>query len=421
MLLAQPVWAAPPDSVRVLDLDVLLREARSNNPTLQAAYSEAQAAATRPRQVSALPDPSVSVGYRPFAVNGVEGIVPPQVMAQQMIPYPGKLALAGRAAGYGALMAEREADAMSLDLALQIREAYYELFRIQEQDRLIQSFQDQLGHFEEAAAVKYEVGQGMQQAILKAQLERTRLARKRLELKAARRDRAERLARLTNRPSLVSEPEKLVLIRPEPAALEADLLRRPEIDALQAGIRMAETETELARKAFRPDFMVGAGFMDMMGMNGAAEPLQNLGSRFGIEVGVVIPLQRGKRTAALEEARYRRMVYEERLEALRTEIETEINALRSRLEQDDRALALFRTTLIPQAETTLEATLSAYTTGKTDFLDLLDAQRMLFELEMDVEETYADYMKTSAALERTLGTEPSGFGPAQQAGLTPAP
>lgn len=51
----------------------------------------------------------------------------------------------------------------------------------------------------------------------------------------------------------------------------------------------------------------------------------------------------------------------------------------------------------------MEATLSAYTTGRTDFLDLLDAERTLFNLRMERIDTYVRYLKTTAALERATG------------------
>jgi outer membrane protein TolC len=144
--------------------------------------------------------------------------------------------------------------------------------------------------------------------------------------------------------------------------------------------------------------------MDMMGPGAAAMPLDDPGRRLAVEFGVVIPLQRGRRDAALEEARLRRSQYEARLEALQIEIRAETNELENRLNEDEKALALYQDVLVPQAETTLEATLSAYTTGRTDFLDLLDAQRMLFDLRMDYEETYADYVRTGARLRRVLGS-----------------
>ncbi len=400
--------AAASADFHVLRLDELLDEVREANPTLQAARLEAAALATRPAQVSALPDPSFGLSYRPFAVSGIDGVVPGKLALQQMIPFPGKLRLAGEAAAYGAEMAAWDTGELLLDLTYQVQESYYELFRLQEQDQLIQQFQDQLGDFERAAAARYEVGAGMQQAILKAQLERTTLARRRLDLAAMRRMHLERLARLTNQPDLAASESIILVERPplevvEEEAVAEALIARPEVQAVEAGLDMAAAEIEMAKKEYLPDFMVGVGIMDMMGPGGAAMPLDNLSNRFGIEFGVVIPLQRGKRDAALKEARLRRSRFEARLEAVQTEIKTEANSLQNRLREDEKALALYDGTLVPQAETTLEATLSAYTTGRTDFLDLLDAERMLFDLKMDYEETYADYVRTRAQLERTLG------------------
>lgn len=396
----------PDTTIAVLELNALIAEARENNPVLRAMRIEAEAMATQPRQVSALPDPTVMAAYRPFAIGGIDGALPSGVQARQMIPYPGKRRLAGQAAEYGAEVAYHEASTMAYDIEYQIKEAFYELYRLQEQDRLIAEFQEQIKGFEEAATVKYEVGSGMQQSILKAQLEKNTLARKRLDIAAVKRDLVARMARLVNRPDLAAQP--VLLERPalgftDPASPEEALSQVPEAAAIRSGMDQAETEIARARNEYLPDFMVGIGFMDMMAMDAKAAPLDNLGKRLSIEAGIVIPLQRGKRDAMLEEARLKRAELDARYEALRTQIETEYNGLKYRLAEEAKAIVMYTDTLIPRAQLTLEATISAYTTGRTDFLDLLDAERMLFDLQMDYEETYASYLKTRAMLERTLG------------------
>lgn len=68
-------------------------------------------------------------------------------------------------------------------------------------------------------------------------------------------------------------------------------------------------------------------------------------------------------------------------------------------------MELYKNVLIPQAETTLEATLSAYTTGGTDFLNLLDAERMLFMVHTGYEDIYTRQLKTIAMLEQVLGID----------------
>jgi outer membrane protein TolC len=125
-----------------------------------------------------------------------------------------------------------------------------------------------------------------------------------------------------------------------------------------------------------------------------------------LSVGVQVPLWRGKQRAQAVEARAERRRAEARLEALRQEVETRIRDLQHRIERQRRQLALLDDTLLPKAETALEATLSAYRTGQNDFLDLLDAERTLFQLRLDRASTHARLLKTQAELDRTLGRAP---------------
>jgi len=67
------------------------------------------------------------------------------------------------------------------------------------------------------------------------------------------------------------------------------------------------------------------------------------------------------------------------------------------------ALRLYRTRLLPQAETTVESTLTAYTTGQTDFLTLLDAERVRFELRLAEAEAEARTLIALARLARAVG------------------
>ena len=80
-----------------------------------------------------------------------------------------------------------------------MKEAYYTLYRVQEQERLTRRFQDELDGFESSAAAQYEVGQGPQQAILKAQIERGRLTVQLEQLAEERASAQQRLARLVGR------------------------------------------------------------------------------------------------------------------------------------------------------------------------------------------------------------------------------
>jgi outer membrane protein TolC len=393
------------DSSVMLRLDDLLQEAAVNNPSLEADRLEVEALATRARQVSALPDPSVGITYQPRPILTARGYQRSQWRFEQTIPFPGKRALRGEIANLGADIVSARTDAFGQDLALQVKEAYYELYRVQEQKQVLADFQDQLRSFEQAALSRYEVGTGTQQAVLKAQLERSRLDVRRGQLAEDRLEARETLARLLNRPGSEGLTGELRVEEPRlPAGDQLTRLalsQRPEAEALRQADFQSERKIALARREFLPDISLSLTYIDL----GAGGPSPAMTGRdaFMLSAGVKIPLWRDKLHAKVEEAHLQKRRVETRYRALESTLRTQIADLQGRLEEQREQLDLLEETLIPQAETTLEATLSAYKTDQADFLDLLDAERTLFSLQMDYEASYARYVKTFARLQRILG------------------
>ena len=288
----------------LLSLEDILTEVRVNNPSLRVSRLETEVLATRSRQVSALPDPSVTVGYQPYPLLTARGTQRSQWRIEQPVPYPGKLGLQGAIADLSAEVAGFEADTFEEDLLFEAKQAYYELYRIQRQEQLILAFRDRLESFEEAAAAQYEVGSGMQQAILKAQLEKNTLARVQLELAERRRTAAETLARLLNRSTSDAftagiRVEALPIPRLDEAALlEIALRERPEADALDAAARHADARIALARKQFMPDFGLNITWFDI----GNTDVPPTATGRDAVAIGATIkvPIQRGGLRARLE-------------------------------------------------------------------------------------------------------------------------
>jgi len=400
-----PLRGQAPDDT-LLSLDSLLQEVRANNPSLRAAHLEAKALVTRSRQVSALPDPTVRLGYQPFPLLTARGTQRSQWQVEQMIPYPGKLGLQGDIADLSAEIVGLEAKTFEQELLFKVKQTYYELYRIHQQEALTLAFQDRLKNFSDNAAVQYAVGSGLQQAILKAQLEGNMLSLVMLDLAEQRRTAAETMARLLNRPTSdafqgVIRVEALSLpVLEETMLMEIAFRERPEVKMLSTAAKRAEAQIVLAQKQFRPDFGLRLTYFDI----GASDmPLATGRDAFALGASIKVPLQRDRLRASLEESRVRRSQVEARQEALESSFRTQIAELVGRLQEEAQQLALYREVLIPQAETTLQATLGAYTTGRTDFLDLLDAERTLFSLGTGYEDVFSRYLGVTAALERVLG------------------
>ncbi len=395
----------PVDSL--LSLDSLLEEVRANNTSLRAARLEAAALATQVHQVSALPDPAVVVGYQPYALLTARGLQRSLWRVEQMLPYPGKLALRGKVAVLGAEGAGYEAKTLEADLVLQAKQTYYKLWRIQQQESRILAFKDRLQAFADNAAAQYAVGGGGQQEILRAQLEGSMLTQTLLDLAAQRRAAIATLARLSNRPALGTLPTNTRVEAPpfvrldQAALLEIALAQRPEVGALDAAARRADATIALARKQFRPDFGLNLTYFDIAG--DGALPTATGRDAIAIGVSVKVPLQRSRLRAKLEEARIRREQVKARQEALETLAQTQIADLVSRLREEAKQLSFYEEVLRPQAESSLQATLSAYATGGADFSDLLQAEQVLFSLGIGFDDLFASFLNTTATLERVLG------------------
>ena len=392
-------------SADTLDLSTLLETIRENNPELRASRLGADALTLRRSQVTSLPDPKVGITYQPYPLFTARGTQRTQWRVEQAVPFPGKLGLKGDIADFGAEIARYEALTFEHDLLFEAKRAYFELYRIEQQQGLIRAFQERLQDFEENAATQYIVGTGMQQAILKAQLERNALSQRDLSLELLHRSATETLARLLNTPAREIELGELeapaIMMASEDALLEAALRLRPEAMALAAAEQRTDAQIALAEKEFFPDFGFNVTYFDV----GTASIPATATGRDALAIGVSlnIPLWRGRLKSQLAEAQIKKNQVQARIEGLDIAFKTQIADLVSQITQEKEQLTLFEEALIPQAETTRQATLSAYTTGRTDFLNLLEAERMLFSLQTGYQDTFARYMKAIAALERTLG------------------
>jgi outer membrane protein TolC len=74
-----------------------------------------------------------------------------------------------------------------------------------------------------------------------------------------------------------------------------------------------------------------------------------------------------------------------------------------RFRDAERKIGLYRDTLIPQAKTGLNVAEESYEAGKTDFLSLIDAQRLLLEFELSYERARASREQHLAEIEMLVG------------------
>lgn len=367
---APPADEAPPFDTEAV-LAALVAEALSANPDVLAAAEAAAAGRARPAQARALADPVVSVALTNDGWAPSLGAMPMStlaIMGSQSLPWPGTRGLRERVAAAGVAETEQRLVRARLGVTAAVETVYWSLALGRETLLLLD---EQLGLWqgaEAAARARYAVGEGAAQDVLRAQLEITRLAQRRIEQEAELEVRAAELQRLLGRAEDAPlPPTGRLSLRSrtlELAALLADAeARSPELRAAAASIEREQWAVRLARRAFRPELTVQAGYMN----RGGLDPMWQAG------VGVTLPLFRERRRAAVTEAEAREREARRAEQSIRAQLRYRTRERVARIRAAEAQVRLFEEGLVPQARLAGEAALAGYQAGGASFLAVLEA------------------------------------------------
>ena len=405
LALALPVAAQEPLDPQ---LAALLAEAAQNNPDLQAARREANAARSRVSPAGALDDPMLEAGVLNYPVESrsfkTEDMTMKMIGFAQRLPYPGKRALRRDVAESEALAVESNLQELVNRVRRDVKVAYFELGFVDESLRLAEGNRRVLEQYLSIAEARYGVGQGTQADVLKAQ---TQVSKMLEELIKLGRERPMLEAELNRAAGRGAAP---AAINPPPAqarevALRFDELRaaarenRPQLAAQQRMMDRNAKAVELARKDYYPDFDVRVSY-------GQRDNFQDMRREDMISFTVAINLpvwRESKRDPRVAEAEAMRgqasTMYQARLNELDAMLRQQVAAA----EQSLKSVRLYETGLLPQARLTADASLAAYRVGRVDFFSLLDSRMTVFNAEVGYAASLAAYNKALAEIEFLVG------------------
>ncbi|MGZ5380831.1 MAG: TolC family protein, partial [Thermoanaerobaculia bacterium] len=294
-ILSAEIATAPAAS----EVEALVAEALEKNPDLAAARHEAAAIRARVTSAGTLPDPTLSVTYENDGTSlslGVEQMSRLSFMAQQAIPFPGKLGLQERVARADADRTATRPERVALGLEAAVRRGYADLLEARENLLLVDEQSETWREIEEVVRARYSAGMGTQQDVLRAQSERTRLLQQRRKDEAAEERAVVELRRLLFRPADAPVSTERRLVPGEPLAtpqaepfLRLTLEATPELREAALAKERSRLAGELARRNLRPDFVASAAYM-----NRGSLPLM-----WSAGVGVSVPLWAGRKQRPL--------------------------------------------------------------------------------------------------------------------------
>ena len=379
------------DEPRHVSLENLLTEAFLKSPGLAVKKRAYEAAGARVISAWLPDDPAFGVdveGQPDLFQFGKRTNV--EYMVTQTIPFPTKLVLRAQVALREAERAFQEYKEQERDIAWHIEQPYYELLLTRKTLAALNEIEDLLEKLHQAVRSRYESNQASQADLLKIQIERSRL-----EIDVFNQREKEHLAEahfshILNQPLdthyvLAEESRSAPLSRSRSELEQLALRTRPELKALEVGIRRAKASRVLALTNWLPDLTGRLEARQFKGEGGIRE--------YDTFLGVTVPVwsllkgSGGEWKAASREVEAAHAQYDE----MKNEVLLAVHEAYSKVQSSEKALQAYEQAILPQAKSQVDVAFASYQAGKADFLTLIDAQRTLKEAQITYAHVQADY------------------------------
>lgn len=399
----------------VLTLDTAIDLAQQSNPGLAQRQAQAEAMSTLPSQLGSLPDPMISMGLVNLPTDSLntsqEAMTQWQLGISQEIPFPGKLALKQQAATERANASVFMTTEYKQQLIQYVTSYWWQLFYLEKTLAIISTNKTLLKQFIDIAETKYRVGHGLQQDVLLAQLELSKLLNREIELNSEREQVAIRLNTLLSRPTntAIQLPAfqhidtTLPEIKPVDEILDIAEQHRPFLLQQKHLIAAAAEDKALAEKDLLPDFKISAAYGLRQGHNLDGSDRSDM---LSLQVGINVPLfaDRKQKMAISQknsELKQQQFAYQDSWNQVQAEIANYI----TQYQQARQQYSLLDTGILPQARQTIASMLSGYQVNKVDFLNLVRAQITLYDYETQLWLSLKTAKTALANIEASVGKD----------------
>jgi len=398
-----PIWAQPP-------LSELIEEAMVQNKEIKSLEESVESLKELIPYAGSLQDPRIGLGALnvptdTFSFNQ-EPMTQKQIAISQKFPWFGKLSLRSQRQASIANHQYWLLEARRFELARQIAVAYYEIGYVGRGLEINNRLVELVEQLRKVAESRYATGKGLQQDVLEAHVELTKLLDEKVLLEREYRNLEDRINELLNRDRFnsVNPPDRLICpdLKLDVTALQDQSLKQnPQLAARQAEINQAEIEIRLAEKDYWPDMDVTLAY----GQRGEDMTGRDLPDFVSGAIVVNVPfwyktrqnkqLDATRKSLAAARDRYRNLV-----EALPYQVSKVITDI-GKFQESYR---LFTDALLPQAEQWAKSSLAAYQVRELEFDTMIRAQLQVLRLELQSDRYLFNIYQKRAELEEILGS-----------------
>ncbi len=407
ILTASPFFSLAQSEKPRLNVDQLVDEAVQNNPEILAAKKKWEAYKEKIPQARALEDPMFGFGIINLPTSfsfHQEDMTMKEFSISQRFPFFGKRKLMGEMAGKEAEAVFTEIQGKIHQVIRDVKTAYFELSHVYRTTQVTQKNKEILENFAKIAETRYSVGEAIQQDVLKAHVEVSKMVDDLIMLNQKKRALEAKLNSLLNRPpeTPVGEPEE-VIFKKFPYTVEElqkmALAMNPALQGMKKMIEAKEKAYALAKREYYPDFNLRFAYGQRDKLMGMRQDDMLTGM---VEINIPI-FYKAKQERKVAETMADMKGAEAQYQAMKNEILFMIADMDSMAQRLERQIDLYNTGIIPQANLQVNSALSAYRVNKADFLTLLDSQMTLYKYELEYHLALTEYEKSVASLGAAIG------------------
>lgn len=358
-----------------------------NNPQLQADYYQWQSLLAAGKSAGSLPDPLLSFDYFIDEIQTRTGPQEYRIALAQKFPWFGKRSLQSEIAKQKAHTALHEFSVNKLTLQQAIANLWGEAIHLEKLHGIANENLALLEQFERIARTRYRLAKAAHPDLIRVQLQVSRTKNQISTLERKKKDLQANLGSLTNQeiPQSFSWPLTYPELPslPNRESLQASMLtQNPELKKFHQQIEINQKQAELEQLNTRPDFTLKYGrmFTDEAinpNVEGSGDDPQFVG------ISVNIPLWFENNQQKIKAARLKIDNGNYAKAAFKNRLIEQLEQAIYQYQDSDEQLARFSHALIPQAENALTTLIKSYQTGKSNFVDLIEMEKLLLTLKKD--------------------------------------
>jgi cobalt-zinc-cadmium efflux system outer membrane protein len=387
-----------------IPLRTLIEEALQHNPELVTKQAQVDAMVERIPQSNSLDDPELTIRLwnTPNSLDVTRSDRTIYGLAQQF-PFPGTLSRQESIAEKVAEQAGQRLAGKKREIIAAVKVAYHEWLYVYQALEIHHQEAMRLKQFFEAAKAKFRVGKGTQVDVLKAQVEQSKWFQHLPVLEQQKETAQAHLNTILNREPQAPLGAPVQSVR-EPMTFslkplqEQALQQRPEVREATLAVEQQNSAIKLAELQTYPHLRVEVQRWQN----------RNANDGFGGIVSINLPFAfwtKPKYEAGVREAIAQKQVARFKKRAVENQTRFQVQDLIAQLTAKQTILTLYTTTVLPQAKLTVKAAVAGYRTDRTDFLDMISADRALLAYQLEYVRTAADWEQLLAKLEQVIGAE----------------